>query len=109
MGVFKDLQKDKSYTVKYVLYVITQLLKTDLYDNEKKKQNRDWRDGPGVKSTHYSYWGPTFDYQYQNGGTVTTPIPGNPILSSHLLGHQAHTCYTDMHRSKTFIHMNWSK
>lgn len=38
MGVFKDLQKDKSYTVKYVLYVITQLLKTDLYDNEKKKK-----------------------------------------------------------------------
>lgn len=53
VGVFKDLQKDKSYTAKYVLYVITQLLKADLYANENKTSY--WQDGPGVKSTHYSY------------------------------------------------------
>ena len=46
-----------------------------------------------------------FGSQHPHGGSQPSlsPVPGNPILSSDLLGYQAYVQYTYIHTGKTLI------
>ena len=71
-----------------------------------KLMNRDWRDGSGVKSTGCSYRGPRFNSLHPHGGSQPsiTPVPGDPMPSSNLQGHQAHMWQTYTYRQNIHTH-----
>jgi hypothetical protein len=70
---------------------------------------KGWRDGSTVKNTDYSSRGPGFNFQnvHDNQQPSITLVPENPASSSDLLGHCT-MWYTDIHVSKTLIHIKKS-
>ena len=58
--------------------------------------------------TEHRLKGPKFNSQQLHGGSKpsVTPAPGDLMLSSDLVGHQAHTQYTYIHAGKTHIKIN---
>lgn len=67
------------------------------------------RDDPVVKNTCSSR-GPGFDSRHPRGSSQLsmTQVPRDPMSSSDLPGHQACIRYSDIHVSKTLIHVNQS-
>lgn len=63
-----------------------------------KNKAEGWRDGPVVRSTYCSCWGPELCSKHPHGGSQPSvaPVPANLTPSSGLCRHQAHMSYTDI-------------
>jgi hypothetical protein len=66
-----------------------------------------WRGGSEVKSTDFSSRGSRFESQHPHGGSQPseTPVSGDLMSSSDLLGHQEIRWCTDIEVGKTSIHI----
>jgi hypothetical protein len=69
---------------------------------KEKKRKKGWKDGSVIKSRGCSRRKPEFSLGHPHGGSQAsiTAVPGDPMLSSDLHGHQACTWCTYIHAGK---------
>lgn len=77
----------------------------------KMPKKIEWRDSSVIKSTSFSFRGPSFNSQHPQAGSQLPPVPDNSTSSIGLCGHWAFKCCIDTHAAKTLkgIKINKSK